>query len=150
MDCTCEPKFPLSEEGKKLSGILKILCIVYLIMTLTQVIVLRDFSSFLNDILICILILFAAFCANFFLASITVILLLFNILKALLFLGLRIQNRTLNIKDPYGRESYFTFIIVFTITLVLFFIICIGYTFLAYREFKYLESEFIKSGAYRK
>ena len=150
MDCSCEPKFPLSEEAQKLSRTLKILCVVYLIFAVTRVIVLRDFSTFIGDLITSMLILFSAFCANFFLASITVIFLSFNILNTLLFLGLRVQNKTLNIKDPYKREDLFIFIICYTLSLIIFLIICIAYSFSAYREFKYLDSEYNKSGVYRK
>ena len=149
MDYSCEPKFPMSEEANKLSRILKILFFLYLVISLVRMVVLRDFSSFLNDMVTSILLLFAALCANFLLASIAIILLLFNVLNTLLFLGLRVQNKTLNILDPYGRPTLFNFIIFYTILLVIFYIICVIYTFYAYREFKFLESEHNRSGAYR-
>ena len=150
MDYSCEPKFNMSEEASKQARTLKILFFLYITLSLVRMIVLRDFSSFLNDMITSILLLFTSICANFLLASIVIILLLFNILNTLLFLGLRIQNKTLNIPDPFGRPTLFNFIIFYTIFLVIFYIICVIYTFYAYREFKCLESEQNSSGAYRK
>ncbi len=150
MDCTCEPKFPLSEEGLTLSRLLKIFALVFIIISIVRMIVLLDFSSLINDIMVSFVIFFSALCANFILASLTVILLLFNILNTLLFVGLRIQNKSMNLRDPYGRESKFIFILVFSSVSIIFSIICIVYCFKAYKEFKYLETEYMKSGAYSK
>lgn len=139
--CQCDPIVKLSAEAERLIKILKILFFLYLFIIIIKLIV-GDFNSAVNNIIAMIILVVLFLQANFMFAGFLIFFTLFNIMYALIFLGLRIQNRVAHIPDRYTYSSFYIPSIVVSVISLVFYIFLTYYTFLAYREFKALYFDY--------
>lgn len=135
--CSCEPIVKLNPEGLKLVFILKILFYIFLVLTILQFFFI-DFSGAINSI-IALLVLFLLFNqANYMFAGLLMVFVTFSLFYASIFIGLRIQNRILGLKDVYTEEGrYIAVLVIYSLSFI-FYIVLIFYSFKAYKEFKAL------------
>lgn len=134
--CNCDPIIPLNEEAKRLSNLLKGLFFGSIAL-LIGLIVTGDNNSIFNYIISMLVVLGAAFQANYQLAGIAIFFCFLNGFGAIVFLSLRIQNRCLGIEvlDENGSGMYIAAIILQSLS-VIYHSILIYYLFAAYKEFK--------------
>ncbi len=135
--CDCRRIVVLSSDGEYYTKCLKILFFIYIFVLIGKIIA-QDFDSIISN-LICIFLLIITFLqANFIFAGILIFFICANLFYSLIFLGLRIQNRSSSIVDKFtGSEGLYWYAVIFSILSVIFFVVMIYYTFQAYKEYKY-------------
>jgi hypothetical protein len=135
--CDCKRIVVLSTEGEYYTKCLKILFFIYIFVIIGKIIA-QDYDSIISNI-ICIFLLIITFIqANFLFAGILIFFVCSNLFYTLIFLGLRIQNRSESIIDKFsGDNGLYWYAVIFSILSVIFFLCLIYYSFKAYKEYKY-------------
>jgi hypothetical protein len=140
--CDCRPIVKLNEEGFRLRKALQILFFLYISVIIGKIIV-RDYDAILSNIICAFLLILAFLQANFLYSAILIFFAVANLFYALVFLGLRIQNRVESIPDHFtDNNALYWFAVVFTMVSVVFFFFLIYYCFQAYKVFKYLYTTY--------
>lgn len=139
--CQCEPIIRLTPEGERLNKILKVLFFVYLILIILKG-VSGDFSGLFSDILVLLLLLITFLQCNYFFAGLLIFFLLFDVIHCLMFIGLRIQNKVVGLKDKYLELGFYTFALVVQCISLVFYIVLIVFSFKSYKEFKAISKGF--------
>ena len=144
--CDCDPIIPLSEEAKKKSNVLKIMFFGYIVL-LIALIATGELQSLFSFIIAMLLVLGAAFQANYQLCGLAVLFSFFNGFVSFLFLALRIQNAVLKIPEPFKEyKGLFVTVIIVHILSFIFHGLLIYFLFDAFKEFKAIY----KSNSYSK
>lgn len=138
MDCTCEPPFPLSKEGKNITSVLKVMFFIYLAL-LVGIIIIGNTSVLFMYIIGMIFVLWTALQAGFQIAGIAFFFIILNGFYNFCFLGQRVQNKVMNLPDNFSDDnSLFVAAIVIESFAVIFHCILAFYLFEGYKEFKAL------------
>jgi hypothetical protein len=136
--CDCRPIIKLNEEGFRLRKALQVLFFLYMAVILGKIIA-RDWDAILSNVICSFLLILAFLQANFLYTALLIFFSVANLFYALVFLGLRIQNRVNHIPDSFSNnDGLYWFAVVFTMLSAIFFVFLIYYTFQAYKVFKYL------------
>jgi hypothetical protein len=140
--CDCRPIVKLNEEGFRLRHILQVLFFLYMAVIIGKIIA-RDWDAILSNVICSFLLIISFLQANFLYTALLIFFSTANLFYALVFLGLRIQNKVSSIPDAFtDNVPLYWFAVIFTILSVVFFFFLIYYTFQAYKVFKYLYTTY--------
>jgi hypothetical protein len=139
--CNCDPVIRLTDEGKRLSTVLKAMFFGYLALFIGLIVV-EDFSSALTNIFEMIFVIITAIQARYQMAGLCVFLSIFNGFFNCCFIGLLSQNRVLGIKDSFSdNQGMFIAAMIIESIAVVFQFALAYFLFQAFCEFKAISKE---------